>query len=71
MFDHAVLDVAAFSGIVYRGFPDALVHQPSNLPKSEGTESPNRGADSRMPSPGNLSIDGTAPVTNYFPGDTG
>jgi hypothetical protein len=40
MFDHAVLDVAAFGRIVYRGVPDAVVHQPSNLPMSDETESP-------------------------------
>jgi len=40
VFDHAVLDVAAFRRIVYRGFPNAFVHQPSNLPKSAQTESP-------------------------------
>ena len=40
MFDHAVLDVAAFGRIVYLGFPDAVVHQPSNLPMSAETESP-------------------------------
>jgi len=40
VFDHAVLDVATFRRIVYRGFPDALVHQPSNLPMSGEIESP-------------------------------
>ena len=39
MFDHAVLDVATFGGIVYRALGDALVHQRSNLPMSGETES--------------------------------
>ena len=40
VFDHAVLDVAAVRRIVYRGFRGAVVHQPSNLPMSDETESP-------------------------------
>ena len=48
MFDHAVLDVAALRRIVYRGFPAALVHQHSNLPMSDETESPPSGRQSRI-----------------------
>jgi hypothetical protein len=40
VFDHAVLDVAGVQRIMYRCFGGAVIHQPSNLPMSDETESP-------------------------------
>jgi len=56
VFDHAVLDVAAFRRVLYRGFPDALVHQPSNLPMSGETESPPAASATVCGSPGNVEL---------------
>ncbi len=49
VLDHAVLDVAALRRIVYRGFRGAVVHQPSNLPMSDETESPRRRRTDAVP----------------------
>ena len=66
VFDHAVLDVAAVRGIVYRGFGDALVHQRSNLPMSGETESPSTSSATMRRAPANS----TRPARRRWPTDS-